>query len=175
MSENSLRHKDVWAGEYRGVSIEIVRWYLIDKEIWNYYLLIHKEQLPESIQKMANLRAVKSALPSGRKFFEYTDSLFADLKWHGGITFYEKLFDDTTKEVSGYKVGCDYSHSFDEYHRYNLKVILLDCKASVDRLWSMIPDMLIRCLHDGKYHEPLKCPYNNLAEYHTDLTLQEEP
>lgn len=41
----------------------------------------------------------------------YYESDFADLPWHGGITFYEESI---TMGVETIKVGCDFNHYWDE-------------------------------------------------------------
>lgn len=159
---NKLDKLTKWDGKYKGIKFEIIHWYLIEKEVWNYYLLIYKNQLPARLQNEANLKPEDGV---GRhKYYAYSDSIFSELGWHGGITFYQKEFDEEG-ELLGYKVGCDYIHYWDEGKHYDLNRLLYDCQNSIDKLWEQIPDMLIFCQHDGSWHKPNECPHQLMGEY----------
>jgi hypothetical protein len=147
MNENELQRKEVWNGVYRGVSYEIVHWYLG----WNYYLNIPIEQLPtDEIKKTFNLHL--KSMAQRNYYYDYSSaSIISDLDWHGGITLYEKVRRDNGV-VNSYRLGCDYMHYWDENHDYHLGTILRDTKNSIDKLWQLIPDLKVRCAWNGKYY-----------------------
>ncbi|MDA3779876.1 MAG: hypothetical protein PF487_06610 [Bacteroidales bacterium] len=55
-----------------------------------------------------------------------------ELDWHGGLTWYSKEhgFDGSGKVI---KIGCDYSHLWDEGQYYDLDQVKFDCKRTIER------------------------------------------
>lgn len=145
-----------WYGKYRGIKFEISNWFMGRRECWAYYLIIGIKQLPSS--KIFNLTPSRVEGIRG-VHFNYEESFWACLSWHGGLTFYEKKWDEEGK-LEGFKVGCDYQHYFDEKHRYFLESLEEDAKRSIDTLFTHIPNIKVWCLQDGSYHFPNKCPHN---------------
>ena len=118
-----LRHKDVWSGVYRHVSFEIVRRSAYDgKDIWNYYLILPEEQIPEALRENA-------------------ETLLSQLEWHGGMTYYVH-YPQLPCQPPHIKAGCDYNHSWDEDMTFNLECLHYDVRHCIDSLHAEMP---IRC------------------------------
>lgn len=148
---------------YKGVFFEIRKWKLGDMPCWNYYLNIKAKQLSDDTLKEAK-----------RAFYDYENCIFSGLDWHGGITFYEKVYNSEGR-LEGFKVGCDYQHYFDQEYRYTYDMILDDCFHSIDKLWEKFPD-LKSCSWDGSYHRVNECSQgctdeNRKFENRTDWSL----
>ena len=146
-----LHYKEIWDGEYRGVRFEVVHWRLG----WNYYLYIPLDQLLFGGQKTFT-RRLKTCnfLSRGRKVLEFEDSfapILSDLDWHGGITLYEKKHDKKGNLI-GFRLGCDYAHSWDKGNQYKQRGVVSDAKRSIDRLWVLIPNLKLRCCWNGQYY-----------------------
>ena len=152
MDKLTLNYKESWDTRYRGVRIEIVHWRLG----WNYYLLIPTEQLPDEVNDIFNLKPGKSRLtPESRDFisFDYISApIISDLDWHGGITFYEKKFDGFG-ELTGYKLGCDFMHLWDENIEYDIDYVKMEAFASINKLWELVPNLKVSCSWNGKYYD----------------------
>lgn len=165
----------VFEDMHKGVFFEIRKWKLGDMTCWNYYLNIRIGQLSEETIKDATLRADPTNIyPS----YDYANGVFSDLDWHGGITFYEKIWDGEGN-LAGFKVGCDYQHYFDQKYRYTYGMILDDCFHSIDKLWEKFPNLKIRCSWNGSYHSVDGCPQgytdeNRKFESRTDWSLAGE-
>ena len=148
---NELNYKETWEGNYRDVSFEIVHW----RMGWNYYLYIPREQLPDELETKFNLPMKHSQITPDSPIRYYADydyaPIISDLEWHGGITFYEKYRDEVGK-IAGYKLGCDYLHSFDEHQHYTQGSVMEDVKHSIDKLHELVPNLKVRCSYNGKYY-----------------------
>ena len=162
-----LRHKDIWNGKYRNVRYEIVKWrlggnYEGGHTIWNYYLFLPIEQIPEKAQHFFILRAKKSHLPSGRYHHSYSGKpVIDDLDWHGSLTLYEKQY-GVCRELVGVKLGCDYGHHFDEQCGYSYSVEYVDneAKRTIDKLHELIPGLKISCSWNGKFYDVSEGSFN---------------
>jgi uncharacterized membrane protein (UPF0127 family) len=153
-----LDKRTTWNGTYKGVKFEIVQWRIG----WCYYLIIPVDQLPEAIKPIFNLRLKTTKLGGSKpmSFFDYSDvRIVADLDWHGGITYYEKLRSDNGK-VFGYKLGCDYSHYWDMNNTYTVDSVYIDVKKSIETLYRLVPDIKLRCAYNGKYYNQDEVYYN---------------
>lgn len=167
-----LRHKDVWNSEYRNVRYEIMRWRLggnCDGShiMWNYYLYLPIEQIPEKARHFFILHAEKSTLPSGRYYFNYSGRPVIDeLDWHGGLTFYEKEY-GVRREFVGVKLGCDYGHHFDEQRGYPYTVEYVDREArhTIDKLHELMPNLKIACSWNGKFHDRSEGAFNEYGVF----------
>jgi len=151
MSE--LKYREEWNGEYRGVKFEIAKWKLGDMMNWNYYLFLPIDQIPEEKRKIWNLPPKYKSFFGDKKYliYDYNESPFCDLDWHGGITYYSKEFEE--KRLMGIKMGCDYAHYWDIKREYCLDEVFQNTKNTIDKLWEHIPDLKLRCSWDGKYYE----------------------
>lgn len=162
-----LRHKDIWNGEYRNIKYEIVYWRLGGNcegsyPCWNYYICLPIVQIPEKAQHFFILRAKKSTLPSGWYHFDYCSKpIISELDWHGGLTFYEKVWGDRG-ELIGIKLGCDYAHNFDRQrgYAYSVDYVTTEAKHSIDKLCELIPDLKVPCSWNGKYYNESEGRYN---------------
>lgn len=157
-----LNHKDVWTGEYRNIRFEIVNWKLGYNPVWNYYLMLPIDQIPNEYHKFFVLKGRYAKLsPNGQEhlFYNYSGtSYISNLEWHGGITDYEKILNGGGKLV-GIKLGCDYAHAFDEdvHYSYNLNYVLMETKHTIDKLHELIPNMKVPCRWNGKYYDKNEC------------------
>lgn len=146
-----LNYKESWSGDYKGVRFEVVHWRLG----WNYYLYIPIKQLPDKIKPIFNLRTRKlQSSPESRVtiFYDYSNKrIISELDWHGGITDYNKERDELGKIV-GFRLGCDYMHYWDENISYNSDSVIRDAKASIDKLWELVPNLKLRCAYNGEYY-----------------------
>lgn len=129
---------DKWTGKFKGVDFEINHWITDDylnegrkKDNWTYYLILHLDRIVDNSESYW-LEPNQSSISRKRIYYDYyKHNILADLDWHGGITYYSKLhgFDGQQKVI---KVGCDYSHSIDEYRMYDLEDILKDVENTIN-------------------------------------------
>jgi hypothetical protein len=143
-------------GTYKGIQYEISNWKLGDDPAWAYYIILPINQIPEVLHSHFILKPYESEFVSSKYVtFDYSDAKFvSELNWHCGITFYELIFDGMARTVA-VKMGCDYSHFWDEKHKYlyNLDWIDKDCKKSIDKLWELVPNLKLRCNWNGRYYD----------------------
>lgn len=146
---DKLNYRETWDGEHRGVSFQVSRWRLG----WAYYLTIPVKQLPDDKQMFFNLD-IKTSEFNGRErfYYEYSSAVIvSDLEWHGGITFYEKIRDDSGVTVA-YKLGCDFAHLWDEGVSYEQTRIVFEAHQSIDELIRRVPNLKLRCAWNGQYY-----------------------
>ena len=137
-----MKHKDIWTDTIHGVPIEIVRWQLGDKKIWNYYIFLNKNAFTKEDWKRIVPRR-KRLYSTREPSYQYYKSPIADLSWHGGISYFEDVGRNTIK------AGCDYNHTWDERMTYDEEYVLAEAKKTVKDLIAVFPDMKQRCLGDG--------------------------
>ena len=80
---------------------------------WNncLYLEFVKEKFPDF-----NYPKLVDGWIEGTKRFDYYESSFADVDFHGGITYYsEKYLPDAGFTLV--RIGCDYQHLWDDHYR----------------------------------------------------------
>jgi len=150
---SKLEHKDTWSGKYKGITFEIAKWFTGTPEtdfyhpIWNYYLYISIEQIPKQLQKDFNLEPQKLT----RRWIDYaySQAIFSNWEWHGGVTYYEKLGVDTDLM---FKLGCDYNHLWDDGMDYELPVILAGAMETIDSAREHIPNLKYWCFVTGKFY-----------------------
>lgn len=82
---------------------------------WGNCLYLHfaKEDFPNLVYP----KLVETDYKWQKKRFEYEQSDFENLDWHGGCTFYEETINVAIGKTY-VKVGCDYSHYMDDYYMY---------------------------------------------------------
>lgn len=156
MSKDELRHKDVWNGYYRGVSVEIVRWTAHDgTDIWNYYIALNMKSVPDEHRNLFDLPPTYN--DKGRESYRYYDSIFARIDFPGGPTFYKKHLygDGRTWVVTG---GCDYNHAWDVWERYSVSDLRMDAARTVDSLIEQAPYLKVWCPGCDEYHKPPERP-----------------
>ena len=153
MNQTKPRHQDIWWLRIRGINVKIVKWQfnlsssLRNKDNWNYYLLLKKENFsPEDWKKVQR---------RGRKW-SY-GILGDDIYWHGKCTYRENDIDGP-KTIT---VGCDFQHSWDDEHgEYYLEGVISEATRTVDelhaafslKLWSNISGKYF-LEKDGKYND----------------------
>lgn len=103
-----------WAGKIKGFYCEIICWWpdWHDEDrppIWNYYITIDAEQLPNNFESFIGERRVTVCKYTGKEKVDY-GYCDVDVKMAGGMTFYEPSFNDKG-EIISVKIGCDYNHS----------------------------------------------------------------
>ncbi len=168
MAKETLRHKDVWNGEYKGVSYEIVKWWMGGLDIddgrwaWNFYLIVPLAQVPDEQKDQFNVKPEPKD-DKGRIHYKYSSGdLICELAWHYGITYYHKTngVDDAPIVI---KMGCDYTHYWDRGCEagYSVESVEHDAKKCIDSLWAAVPDLNIRCGYNGQYY---KCEEGSFRE-----------
>ena len=119
-------------GVYKGVSYNICHPFSHYK--WTYYIylrldLFQDKELAESLW----LTAEKPDERFETKFYRYyNNKLINNLWFHGGCTWYSKEYDSNDNRVI--KIGCDYSHLWDEGRHYTIDGVLEAAKATIDDL-----------------------------------------
>lgn len=150
-------------GSYRGITFEILRWHSLNKDgtpsesehylgrtwMWNSYIFIPREQIPERLHAEFDRVPDPSIFPSGWRHYE-APVVISDLEWHGGLTFFDKL-GGADGMPAIFKAGCDYQHYWDEGHSYDWDQVAWDIRATIDSLWEAITDLGLRCQYTGKY------------------------
>ena len=150
LKESKLRK---WTGIYKGVSFEINNWpnEYDGTEHWTYYLILHLNRIPEEHNP-------KSYWLKGRKwkshvFYDYNKhSVIDNIEFHGGCTWYskERGFDGDDKVI---KIGCDYSHYWDEGHYYDLQIVSRDVENTIDRFLEFVPNYKYWCCGNGNLYD----------------------
>lgn len=151
------REKTSWHGEYDGVAWEIMRFpdfdlRMVRKFSWTFYLYIFIDRIPK--EKDPESYWLNSILDGKRVHYYYSISRLADIKWHGGITFYSKEsgFEGEERVI---KAGCDFQHSWDyEYGELTLDQIKLEVVEAIESFRVIISDYKYWCPCDGKLHPP---------------------
>ena len=129
---NKPVHSDIWRFQVEGIlPVKMVHWGA-DREheslkplnngkgVWNYYIM-----LPEWILKDKFPSIWLDDLVNESYSYishDYMNASFADVYWHGDLTFYTKL--GHTKGYRAVEVGCDYNHLFDMEQDYDLESVV---------------------------------------------------
>ena len=146
-----------WTGTYKGVGFEINNWKTPpnsiepnEKDCWTYYLYLHLDRIPE--ENNPNSYWLKGRKDRNRVFYDYyKHDVMTELDWHGGLTWYSKEhgFDGSGKVI---KIGCDYSHLWDEGRFYDLETVKFDCKSTIERFLQKVPNYKHWCCGNGKLY-----------------------
>lgn len=160
----SEAHK--FSGTYKGINFLISHHGIGDSYrpdgTWCYYLLIHENQLPDEYRDDFILAPVFDV--NGRLSHDYYSTKIADLDWHCGITYYNKE-GGADGEPIVIKMGCDYSHYWDEGYRYDKESLLMDAKNSINKLFAMFPEIKIRSPYYGGYYKPSEGEINEHGNF----------
>lgn len=142
IKEKSLKR---WFGDYKGVDFEINNLTSSPNDIypsgethWTYYLHLRLNGIPEENDPDSYwLERKKNG--TYRYYAYYKHSVMSDLDWHGGITWYskERGFDGEERVI---KIGCDYSHLWDEGYYHDLEDVKNDCKRTIERFLEKVPN-----------------------------------
>lgn len=169
MKEIALRENRRWSGDFRGVPFEIQNFQLgkpgdqYFKDCWTFYIYVAIDRLPDEFKKKFWLRGKKDE--RGRVHYAYSRSgVITSLEWHCGATWYSKEsgIDGSPRVV---KIGCDYQHLYDDEHSYNEKRLLMDVKACIDSLWTLVPGMKIGCDYNGGWYLPSEGSINQYGNF----------
>jgi len=172
MNEHELRHKDIWKGTYRGVSYEIVKWSPSSgRFIWNYYLYLPVEQIPEKLRKEFVLEPHKEEV-FGRVSYNDYAAFFSDFDWHGGVTYYEKHggIDGIPMVL---QIGCDYDHLWDKDEEYSLTDVQVDTLHTINVMRKKVPDLKYWDFFDGKYYREDEGFFTELGGFRSFKSLKE--
>ena len=156
--KEGLKEKTIWTGEHLGVLFQIVNW----DGRWNYYLILRLDRIPEkSVSDSYWLKRKKSSLSGNHVLYGYYDHpILPNLDWHGGITWYSKEsgFDGDPKTI---KVGCDYSHLWDEGHEYILEDIIPEVERTIEKFRELVPGYKYWCSGNGNLYDLSEGEYEN--------------
>lgn len=131
-----VARKDVWNTNLeQRLFIEIVHWG-VDREnpafealnrgqgVWNYYITIPERIMSQELfekEFWLDDKLVKYFETSPERVtHDYYGKHFNVDSWHGGVTFYEKRGHSIGHRAV--KIGCDYSHLWDEERGYDYSV-----------------------------------------------------
>lgn len=153
-------------GEHSGLSYEVVNHGRTKLEFfgsefqrvesggtWCYYVTVGEVQLSaDDFAKFwlaPTVTTHKSGFP--RISYDYFAAPFAQVDWHGGITFYEKDggLDGGQRYV---KMGCDFAHLWDEGHAYDYADVESECRETIRQLCELFA-FKMRCGYYGTYHD----------------------
>lgn len=137
-----MREIKVWRDDYRGVSVEINNFKLGDTDQWTFYLdivisKIPKKYKPESFWIKGKQFQMAKDCPVRLRYDYYKHHILNNIDWHADITYYEKHGEKNERYI---QVGCDYAHSCDRGHFYDLDIVRRDAKKAVDSFFEMIPE-----------------------------------
>ena len=157
--ESDFRKKTIWTFNFKGIPCEIVNWSFESGNLpdyptgnWNYYLYIKKENIPDEFNKLL-VKQRKLSIFKEQKMWDY-HSLSDYFDMHGDITYYEVIRNEFNGGKVAVKIGCDYLHSFDSDHYYDVEDIKRDVKASVNTFIEHFPYYLVWNIKDGSYIKP---------------------
>lgn len=151
------RKTKIWTGEYKGVGFEINNFKIApnsieptEQDCWTYYLYIHLKRIPK--KNNPDSFWLKGIHRGGHVAYDYyKNDIINDIELSGGCTWYSKEsgFDGANRVI---KIGCDYQHSWNENGTYNLDILKLDVKNSIDKFIELIPDYKYWCCGNGKLY-----------------------
>ena len=136
-----------WFGSHDGVRFEINNF---DEKKWTYYLILDLNKIPD-ISELFWLKGEPDI--KGRVFYAYSNSKeIQDIDFHCGCTWYskERGFDGENKVI---KIGCDYSHIWDEWRQYTLEDIKRDVIKSVNSFKEIVPKYKYWCRGNGGLYD----------------------
>lgn len=147
-----------FAGSYRGIAFSIRCWTFAkpseaseDKKRWNFYLYLRQPQFNAGVWDEMWLEGRKSSF-SDYIVYDYECAAYlSGINFHCGITFYEKQGGHDGKDQV-LKIGCDYSHLYDEGLTYTTETVLQDVINAIDSLHELVPDIKYWCQGNGGYY-----------------------
>lgn len=119
---------------------------------WCYYVLIFEDMIDaQSFEQFWLAPQTHKYSPTGRDHiaYSYTDARFAGVRWHGGVTYYEKL-GGIDGNPRGVKIGCDFSHYWDDGYEYDYADVDREAKQTIDEMRSMY-SFKRRCAWNGMW------------------------
>jgi len=159
-----IRMKVEYWGDHRGMRFKIVKSRHYEDEnrfSWCHYVIAHLDRIP---QKQRRKFTARKKTFRGRTSYDYYKTEWANLEWHGGITYYEKLSKNLVE------VGCDYQHLHDERRDYSLSYIVSQAKETIDSFWVMVPDSKVWCSGNGNIYNVNEGEFKNGVFWSNDWT-----
>lgn len=154
------KETEVWYGEHLGVRFEINHWVSPpnviepnERQHWTYYLIIELDKIPEENNPESYwIKPIKDERFSMTTYAYYKHDVIPNLDWHGGISWYSKEagIDDTPRVI---KIGCDYSHLWDEGMIYDLDLVKAEVRCSIEEFIRRVPKYKYRCMGNGKLYQ----------------------
>lgn len=119
---------------------------------WCYYVVVSELMLPaEQFAEFWLAPSAHDTRSNGISYpnYDYCSAPFADVDWHGGVTFYEKLggIDGMPRSV---KIGCDFAHLWDQGREFNYEIVEIEAKRTIDQLRAMYP-FYRKCCYSGRW------------------------
>lgn len=148
-----MKLRKEWNGKYKDIPYEIHNFdtYVGKSKGWCFYLYFREPQFrPEDFERLWLPARIVDFSGRKRKYYDYCSSIIADLKWHGGITFYEKVSNEDS-DFRCVKAGCDYQHYWDEGYDYGENWLEFDAKEAIDSLYELIPNINKWCFNCGAW------------------------
>jgi hypothetical protein len=143
-----------WYGLYKGMGFtikcreqsELAQSFGMPKDAWTFYLNFHAEAFAPEVWTRLNPDPEIKNTEFFRTWYDYKYErhVLADLPWHCGPTFYERVFNQGG-EVIGITMGCDYQHLWDDGIEYCLEDIECDVKNCIDAFWELLPETKVKC------------------------------
>jgi hypothetical protein len=144
-----------WNGIYKGVNFEICKFIsnYEHKEHWTFYLYLSLDRIP--VENKPNSYWLKprkdEKFPNYIYYDYYKHPVISSIDFHCGCTWYskEKGFDGDRKVI---KIGCDYSHFYDERNHYTIDILTNDVQKSIDSFLNFVPGYKYKCCGNGKLY-----------------------
>ena len=142
-----------WTGQFKGVNFEIkchTNEY-DNTEHWTYYIIIFLNRIPE--ENSPNSFWLKGKKSGTRIIYDYyKHHVINNINFHYGCTWYSKEngFDGDEKVI---KIGCDYSHYWDEGHDYDVNMVAHDCENTIEKFRELVPKYKYWCCGNGKLYD----------------------
>lgn len=144
-----------WKGTHRGIQWQIIKSTrgAPPEDCWCYYLMFPLEQFPEDKRHLIDLKPEPHDDRYSHRgpIYPYMQGFLANLEWHCGITFYDKVSGMDGAPVV-IKAGCDYQHHWDQGQRFSVESISYDVGGCIDALLEQCPWILHRCRWNGKFY-----------------------
>lgn len=150
---SEIREKKVWSGQYDGIAFEINNWQEIwrQKQSWTYYLYIYLNRIPEQFNPESFWLIDKATDYNSITHDYFGHPIISQIDFHCGITYYEKK-QGLKKDERIIKIGCDYSHYWDEGKEYIFDGILMDVENSIKDFKRLVPNYKYWCNYNGKLY-----------------------
>jgi hypothetical protein len=158
-----MKHRDttITRGNYRGIVFEIN--HPDENYKFTYYISLDLERFQD--KEFADslwLTATETGIGK-QKRYKYSDiDFFNEIHFHGGITWYSKLFSLNDDRII--KIGCDYNHSFDQWNFYDLDDVLNDVRKTIDDIHENSTYLLF-CHGDGSLVQENKGLYSKHGDF----------
>lgn len=116
---------------------------------WCYYVTVTEQMVDAETFEKFWLAPGEEFWPGRGPSYNYTSAPFADVYWHGGITYYEKKggLDGDARAVT---MGCDFAHIWDDGQLFDYAKVEREAKRTIDELLEKF-SFRRRCSWSGKW------------------------